>query len=312
MYQNKLISILLPVYNVGLYLGECLDSILKQTYDNFEVIAVDDGSADDTRDILQEYAGKDKRIRIYKNPENLRIVKTLNFALSRAKGGLIARVDGDDYIDSDRLDVLYNYLLNHKEIALVDTNVTDIFNDKIQKTQYKFFSDERMIEKIIKHSTPIGHHWLTYRYVYDLLGGYRDVPGVEDYDFILRLRTKKLRFAVISDYYGYYYRRNTASGSIQMFGAGKIKSRYYIYKMYKERLKKGEDSFSADDYQKYIRTSPFFEKLYKTSLRNYLKGIEYYRNGRRFLSLVHLVKIIVSPHFLCYVYSRVMYKLTVK
>jgi glycosyltransferase involved in cell wall biosynthesis len=308
MYEMKLISILLPVYNVELYLRECLDSILRQTYDNFEVIAVDDGSTDGTYHILQEYAGIDSRIKIFRNLENLKIVKTLNFGLSQARGELIARIDGDDYIGSDRLSILYNYLLTHKEIVLVDTNVTDVFDDRIQKTQYKFFNSENMIEKIIKYSTPIGHHWLTYRYIYDLLGGYRNVPGVEDYDFILRMRTKKLKFAVVDDYYGYYYRQNTESGSVQMFGAGRIKSRVYIYKMYRERLKNGKDSYSEREYQKNIKTSSFFKKIYKISLKNYLIGMEYYRNKKILLSLMHLLKVIISPHFLYYIYTRIMYK----
>ena len=78
-----LVSVIMPTYNVEKYVGEAIESILNQTYENFEFIIVDDCSTDSTYEICKKYANQDSRIKLYKNSENLKISKTLNFALSK-------------------------------------------------------------------------------------------------------------------------------------------------------------------------------------------------------------------------------------
>ena len=92
--KNPLISVVMPVYNGENYLSEAIDSILNQTYADFEFIILNDGSTDKTEDIILSYS--DPRIVYVKNPENLQIVKTLNKGISLAKGKYIARMDADD------------------------------------------------------------------------------------------------------------------------------------------------------------------------------------------------------------------------
>lgn len=101
------LSILVPIYNTAKYLSKCLDSILTQTYQDFELICIDDGSTDDTPKILQKYAKKDSRIIII-TKENSGYGDSLNQALKKAKGKYIGIVEPDDWIDPDMYETLMN------------------------------------------------------------------------------------------------------------------------------------------------------------------------------------------------------------
>jgi len=103
------ISILIPVYNVEEYLSQCLDSILNQTFKDFECICVNDGSTDNSLSILQEYASKDNRIKII-NQKNKGVSATRNVCLENSSGKYIAFVDSDDWITDNYLEILYNEL----------------------------------------------------------------------------------------------------------------------------------------------------------------------------------------------------------
>lgn len=115
--EKNLISIIVPAYNIAEYLPRCLDSILNQTYKNFEVIVISDGSTDNTNQIITEYSKKDKRIvPVFK--ENTGVSDTRNKGLDIAKGDFIGFVDGDDYIEPEMYEtLLYNLLDNNADIS---------------------------------------------------------------------------------------------------------------------------------------------------------------------------------------------------
>lgn len=89
-------SIIVPVYNVEKYITDCLDSIINQSDDNFEVLIVDDNSVDKSGEICDEYAKKDSRIKVIHNQTNLGVSASRNIALSKVKGDFILFVDSDD------------------------------------------------------------------------------------------------------------------------------------------------------------------------------------------------------------------------
>ncbi len=104
--MKDLISIIIPVYNVQKYLNKCIDSLLAQTYDNLELVLVDDGSTDDSGKIADEYAKRDKRIKvIHKN--NGGVSSARNSALEVAKGRYIYFCDSDDYVDANILEQMH-------------------------------------------------------------------------------------------------------------------------------------------------------------------------------------------------------------
>jgi glycosyltransferase involved in cell wall biosynthesis len=136
--RKPLVSIIMPVYNASKFIEEAIDSVLDQTYKNWELIAVDDGSKDNSLEILQNYAKKHKNIKVFKNKKNLGVGKTTNFALSKAKGRFIARFDSDDYMPSYRIEKQVNYLLTHKNTIVVGGQV-ELMNEQGFKTGMKNF-----------------------------------------------------------------------------------------------------------------------------------------------------------------------------
>lgn len=99
------VSVIIPVFNVEDYLAECLDSVINQTFQDIEIICIDDASTDASRSILNEYSNKDPRITIYQNKMNLGQAATRNIGIEKAIGDYILFVDADDYIDEGLLSV---------------------------------------------------------------------------------------------------------------------------------------------------------------------------------------------------------------
>ena len=96
------LSVIVPVYNIELYIGQCLESIIRQTYRDIEIIAVDDGSTDRSGRICDLYASKDARIKVI-HKENRGLVSARKAGLDASSGAYIANVDGDDWLEKDYL-----------------------------------------------------------------------------------------------------------------------------------------------------------------------------------------------------------------
>ena len=115
--MDKLITVIVPAYNIDEWLPRCLDSIIKQKYSNLEIIVIDDGSIDQTGYIADKYAEKDKRIRVI-HQENAGLVEVREKGIGLASGDYIAFVDGDDMITEDMYQrLLYNALKYNADIS---------------------------------------------------------------------------------------------------------------------------------------------------------------------------------------------------
>jgi len=121
MQTTPTVSIVTSVHNGEIYLEESIDSILQQTYTNFEFIIIDDGSYDKTPEILNSYV-KDNRIRIFKNPQKLGLSKSFNLGVKKSSGEYIARHDADDISIKNRLFVQKHYLDLHQDVAIVSSS----------------------------------------------------------------------------------------------------------------------------------------------------------------------------------------------
>lgn len=114
------ISIIVPIYNVEEYLRKCIDSILSQTYTDFEVLLIDDGSTDQCGEICDVYSLKDVRVRVF-HKQNGGLTSARNYGMERARGKWIMHVDGDDWIEKDILELLLNKVHEtHADIAMAD------------------------------------------------------------------------------------------------------------------------------------------------------------------------------------------------
>ena len=114
--MNPLVTVLMPVYNGEKYLKRAIESILKQTFRDFEFLIIDDGSADKSAEIIKSF--NDARIRLERNETNLGLIKTLNKRLGLAKGKYIARMDCDDISLPKRLSIQVNFMEKHPEIGI--------------------------------------------------------------------------------------------------------------------------------------------------------------------------------------------------
>lgn len=125
---NELISIIIPIYNVEKYLRQCLDSIMNQSYEQFECLLVNDGSPDNSADICREYVDKDSRFKYFEK-ENGGVSSARNLGIERSGGAYITFIDPDDWVESDYLEVLYRALVDEKADLAVSTykqfNVAD-------------------------------------------------------------------------------------------------------------------------------------------------------------------------------------------
>ncbi|WP_300757768.1 glycosyltransferase family 2 protein [uncultured Brachyspira sp.] len=116
-----MVSIIIPVYNVSNYLKTCLESVINQTYKDLEIICINDGSYDNSLEILKEYASKDKRIIII-DKKNAGVSAARNDGIERANGEYIFCMDSDDYIDNDFIEVFYNNAeKNNSDLVVLST-----------------------------------------------------------------------------------------------------------------------------------------------------------------------------------------------
>lgn len=143
-----LFSIIVPVYNVEKHLSKCLDSIINQTYKNIEIICVNDGSNDNSLNILEQYAEKDSRIKII-NQENGGVASARNAGIKASSGEYIWFIDSDDWIEANACEVLNNYIVNN-DTDLINFNfyrvkdgkkskVTHGLSDRFTEKTYNFF-----------------------------------------------------------------------------------------------------------------------------------------------------------------------------
>ena len=126
MTKQPLVTVLMPCYNAMPFLTEALDSIVNQTYPNLEILCINDGSTDNSGEILNAYAQKDDRIRVIHNEENIKLIRSLNNGIDLAKGEYIARMDADDISELNRIEIQLNFLLKNSNIDIVSTALTRI------------------------------------------------------------------------------------------------------------------------------------------------------------------------------------------
>lgn len=144
----KKVSIIIPVYNSEKYISKCLDSVINQTYKNIEILVINDGSKDNSINILREYEKKDSRI-IVIDKENEGVAKTRNMGIKKATGEYIMFIDNDDYIDADYVESFINSaLLNDADIVIGGFKRVNIVNGKILYKE-KVVDKEYMKYKII-------------------------------------------------------------------------------------------------------------------------------------------------------------------
>lgn len=184
-----LISVLMPVYNCDEYVQAAIDSILTQTFRDFEFIIIDDGSKDRTADIVKAAAARDPRIKVISR-ENRGIVPSLNEALEVATGELIARMDGDDISLPDRFQRQVDYLAAHPDCGLVGTQIMFMDPDGRPIAPMPNPQEhEAIVQTMLDGNESVSHPTVLFRTaVARSIGGYSNqYKHAEDIDFFLRM-----------------------------------------------------------------------------------------------------------------------------
>ena len=122
--MKPLISVIVPVYNVADFVGKCLGSIARQNYKNLDIVVVDDGSTDESGKICDEFAKKEKRVRVF-HKENGGLSDARNFGIKKAKGKIVAFVDSDDFVSEDFIGTMYKHMAGENaDIVVCGYNLT--------------------------------------------------------------------------------------------------------------------------------------------------------------------------------------------
>lgn len=190
--QTGKISVIMGIYNCAKTLPEAIDSIVNQTYSNWELIMCDDASTDNTYEVAKEYQKKyPDKIIVIQNKKNSRLAFSLNHCLKYATGEYIARMDGDDISTSDRFEKQITFLKANPDVDMVGSQMQH-FSDKGMSNIVKVPS--RPDKYILRNEQPFIHATiLTYKRVYDALGGYtvaERTNRAQDYDLWFRFYDK--------------------------------------------------------------------------------------------------------------------------
>ena len=207
--MKPLISVLIPSYNYGRFIEQSVDSVLAQTYENFEVIVTDNRSTDATMQILRERYGSDPRVRIFENETNIGLVANFNRALSHARGEFVVWLCADDWFLSNHLTRLEDVFAHHPALDVVYTNIYfadergRAFGIKAGTSQLAFdYVDIRdeLPEMLATFSQLCLPTALIRRAVLDELGGLDPTtPTLADWELAIRFAVAGKRFGYLSE-----------------------------------------------------------------------------------------------------------------
>ena len=276
----KKVSIIIPVYNVEKYLRRCLDSVLAQTYTNFEAILVDDCSPDESYKICEEYARKDGRIKVIRKEKNGGASSARNVAIESATGEYFSFVDSDDYIEPNYLQVLVETIESDSEADFAQCGFYEIngkediesldLNGERPSSVKKAYSGKQAFGCAYGDGCSSTFNFLLWTKLFkrELVGGIRFVEGLrcEDAIFVSQLMMRASK-AITSNDRVYYYCRNDESvmGKMQKDKKDLTLSHLYAYR------KVAEDSLNFDEYFQTLaaaRLANFYATAFKIGVKD--------------------------------------------
>lgn len=299
------VSVIMATYKEEIeYLRQSIESILKQSYRDFEYIIILD-NPDNVQHInlISQYEKHDKRIRFYINPYNMGLTDTLNKALSFARGKYICRMDADDVSMPNRMEIQKAYLeKNGYDLIggiskMIDENGNDIYSIR------KVPTDFEKIKKCIKYNQVISHPtWFGKKEVFDQLNGYRKIPLCEDYDFTLRAILKGYRVSNVDCNILNYRMTNNSISRSNLF-------EQYLYAVYITKQYAHGKIADIDKAKEYVEKRNDYEtaqRYLKANIRfnQALKDIE----NKKYLLFIKdgFLLVFTSYHFLKKIYRFLM------
>jgi glycosyltransferase involved in cell wall biosynthesis len=245
--QVPTVSVLMCVYNDEKFVGYAIESILGQTFQDFEFVIVNDGSTDRTVDILAEYSAKDTRIRVF-SQANAGTTAAANMGLSVVRGKYVARLDSDDVSNPHRLQTEVDFLASHSEVALVGggADIIDLTGAIVGERNIRTMSPARTLtHRCIYQQSDV----MFRRDIVVALGGYREkFRNAQDYDLWLRI-SEVADVAKLNEILG-SWRLN--GGGYTLSRAREQKEEVRIIKRFAQQRR----SLGRDEYSAYSAPSP--------------------------------------------------------
>lgn len=198
------ISVVIPAYNAGSTISETIDSVLEQTYQNFEIIVINDGSIDDTKFILNNYSKKDKRVKIY-TQENGGVSKARNNGIEKSTGLYISFLDADDLYDSNFLEKMFKKI-NKKEADVCYCGFDSIPEPRKLK-MFNRFTDKKVLINYIKGKIPVHTNtWLIKKKFIEnkKIEFPEDISWGEDLEFFYKIVSSTDKITYVPEYLTYY------------------------------------------------------------------------------------------------------------
>lgn len=235
------VSVIIPVYNAERYCSDTISSVLNQTYKNFEIIIVDDGSTDNSLKIIEDFANHESRIKVI-HTENYGVSHARNVGLSYASGEWIHFIDSDDYIEPNMMQEMYNIISKHNDVDVVISGVNKIFESESKREIQKFNNMS------LNNRKEIGDYLLSINFMHrDMLLNYlwnrwikrsiissnniffdESLSLGEDFVFNCEVIKRSLCIMLLEDAYYHYYIRGSQS-LIHKFRSDELDRRIKMY-----------------------------------------------------------------------------------
>lgn len=259
--RAPMVTVLMSVYNGEKFLKEAVESILNQTFDDFEFLIINDGSTDKSVEIIKEF--NDERIRLINNETNLKLIASLNKGINLAKGKYIARMDCDDISMPERLENQVKFLEENKEYGLVGTwyEIIDAEGNKNKKVSYPTNND--LIKLFLSLNCPLAHGSIIGRTELFKKNSYgsKTYSAVEDYELWTRI-SKETKIYNIPKYLFRY----------RVYGESYSDTK--TEKMYNETLQLSKDSYKINKkYYKKLAKEQILKNMYKSEDEEVIKYV---------------------------------------
>jgi hypothetical protein len=224
MDSSAKVSIVLPTHNGSRYLRQSIESCLGQSYTNLELIVVDDGSAEDIRGVVDEFAG-DERVRYVRHEKNRGLPAALNTGFANASGAYLTWTSDDNYYQSDAIERMLRFLLRHPHVGFVYASVYVV--DERQPAQP--VRVRRVLPPAdLRRQNSVGACFLYRREVYESVGLYNpDAVLVEDYDYWVRVANRFRMQRIVAPLYYYRYHDKSLTS---LHSADEVSRRFDVVK----------------------------------------------------------------------------------
>lgn len=298
--MSPAISVIMAAYNVEKYISESIESVLNQTFSDFELIIINDGSTDNTLSLIEYFQKKDPRIKVINNNKNQFVIKSRNIGLEKATGKYITILDSDDLLMPEKFEKQFNFLEENTEVFLIGTSVTMIdennnyIKDCIASTDYLQIKTE-----MLKHNT-FYHSSIMFRNSHILFR--EKMLFSEDYDLLLNIISQdKIVTNLPEKLVQYRVIQTSLSRKSNKLIQWLFKNK--TLEFYHQRLLTGDDSYNSFDPEELLQIENINYGTNKKDLLLAIKGSFYENNFNLFRSIIKKYKKYYSLSISSFFYS---------